>query len=275
MEPFSAAVVYEMARSLEQLRATSNVIERLGTVKFSGSEIDPARMESIELLTSRSPMDLLPGWQNSALSVLTSIQKYCDSIGLHLAATASKDFHDDLSSGRIKTHGQLSEAMGTLDTIIKLQLRENLFMFVPPDRAKFYSVQSLFGQAVSARFPMCAYDIEEAGNCYAAGRATACAFHLMRVMELALQRFGTALGIALTNEKNWQNILDQINKAIRTLPPRDARTIALTQAAANLYNVKIAWRNPTMHPKSTYTMEEARDLILNANMFMTDLAQVV
>jgi len=39
MEPFSAAAVYRTARSLEQLRATCNLIERFGTVKFSGNQI--------------------------------------------------------------------------------------------------------------------------------------------------------------------------------------------------------------------------------------------
>jgi hypothetical protein len=51
MEPFSAAAVYETARCFEQLRATYNLIERFGKVKFSGSEISPHQMESIELLT--------------------------------------------------------------------------------------------------------------------------------------------------------------------------------------------------------------------------------
>jgi hypothetical protein len=50
MEPFSAAAVYETARSFEQLRATCNLIERFGKVRFSGSENSPNQMESIVLL---------------------------------------------------------------------------------------------------------------------------------------------------------------------------------------------------------------------------------
>jgi hypothetical protein len=96
----------------------------------------------------------------------------------------------------------------------------------------------------------------------------------MRVMEAAVQEFGTALGITLTNEKNWQNTLDEINKAIKALPGKDSRTIALSQAAGHLYNVKVAWRNPTMHPKIIYTLEEATDLIFAVKAFMNELVQV-
>jgi hypothetical protein len=275
MEPFSAAAVYETARSFEQLRATCNLVERFGKVKFAGSEISPNQMESIELLPTRTRMELPADWQKSVLSILSSVEKHCESIGLKLAAEAARDYRVELESGKIKTYSDASEAIGTLDKIITLQLRENLFMFISPDRAALYAKPQLFGEAVNKRFSGCQYDIEESGNCYAAGRGTACAFHLMRVMEVAVQEFGTSLGIALTNEKNWQNILDEINKAIRALSGKHGRTIALSQAAAHLYNVKVAWRNPTMHPKITYTLEEAADLISTVKAFMNELAQVV
>jgi hypothetical protein len=169
----------------------------------------------------------------------------------------------------------LSDAIGTLDKIIILELGHNLFMLIPPERAAFYNQIQPFGDSVAKRFPQCQADIEEAANCFAAGRATACAFHLMRVMETAVQEFGTTLGITLAYEKQWQNILDEINRAIKMLPPKDSRTIALSQAAGNLYNVKVAWRNPTMHPKITYTLAEACDLISAVKMFVSVIVQVI
>jgi len=267
--------VYEIGRSLEQLRATCNLIERFGNVRFLGNEIAPDQMESIELLRARTRRELSTDWKNSTLSILKSLEKHCEIIGLKLAAQAARDYRAELESGRIKTYSDASEAFGTLDKIIMLQLRDNLFMFISPDRAGFYAKPELFGGNVNKRFPGCQYDIEESGNCYAAGRGTACAFHLMRIMEVAIQEFGTALGVKLTNEKNWQNILDEINKAIRALPAKDARTIALSQAAGHLYNVKVAWRNPTMHPKITYTLEEAADLISTVKAFTNELVQII
>lgn len=275
MEPFSAASVYEMARSFEQLRGTCNLMERFGNVKFSGNEAVAEEAVSIELLTTRTRRDLPADWHKSLLSILTSVEKQCEIIGLKLAAQAARDYRGELQSGKIKAYTDASEAIGTLGKIIMLQLRENLFMFIPPARSPFYAEPQLFGSDVNNKFPRCQYDIEESGNCYAAGRGTACAFHLMRIMEIAVQEFGTALGITLTNEKNWQNILDQVNKVIKFFPGTDTRTIALSQAAAHLYNVKVAWRNPTMHPKTTYTLEEAADLISTVKAFMHELAQVI
>ncbi len=275
MEQFSAAAIYELATAFEQVRATCNFVERAGHVNFSGSEMSVDSMESIELLPTRSARNLWPDWQKNLPSILSSVEKQCEMIGLKLAAQTARDYRTEVESGRIKTFGAVYEAVGILSKLVTLQLRENLFMFVPTGRAEFYGKPQLFGAGVDKRFPSCQYDIEEAGNCYAAGRGTACAFHLMRVLEVAVWEFGMCLGAALTQGKNWQNILDEINKAIKSLPAKDTRTIALSQAAGHLYNVKVAWRNPTMHPKTTYTLEEAADLISSVKSFMTELSQAI
>jgi hypothetical protein len=271
MRPFSAAAVYAIGRAFEEMRSNFNLFERLGIVKLKSAD----QMESIELLPTRTKQDMTANWQKSILRVLTLVEQNFQELGLKMAAQAARDYLTELESGRMKTYTDASAAVITLDKIITLELRENLFMSVPADRAAFYAKPQLFGEAVNKRFSGCQYDIEEAGSCYAAGRGTACAFHLMRVMEIAVQEFGAALGIAFTTEKNWQNILDEINKAIKSLPAKDSRTIALSQAAGHLYNVKVAWRNPTMHPRITYTLEETADLISAVKAFMTELAQVI
>lgn len=93
-------------------------------------------------------------------------------------------------------------------------------------------------------------------------------------MEAGVQAFGTKLGVTLTDEKNWQNILDETDKAIKALP-RTAQRVQMSQASANLYAVKLAWRNEVMHPKDTYTLEEADNLIRQVKIFMEQLATIV
>ncbi len=148
-------------------------------------------------------------------------------------------------------------------------------MFVPPERAAYYDQPELFGKEVNAKFPDIQFDVVEAGNCYAAGRGTAVVFHLMRIMETGVQAFGTKLKVKLAGEKNWQNILDEVNKAIKALNPKDRGTVEMSQASANLYAVKLAWRNEVMHPKDTYTLEEADNLIRQVRIFMGKLATIV
>jgi hypothetical protein len=94
-------------------------------------------------------------------------------------------------------------------------------------------------------------------------------------MESAVQEFGQVLGILAVNEKNWQNILDEVNKAIKALPSKGLHTSALSEAAANLYSVKLAWRNEVMHPKATYTPEEAKDVFRQVKLFMGNLVEVL
>jgi hypothetical protein len=129
----------------------------------------------------------------------------------------------------------------------------------------------LFGEEVELKFPQMSEDIAEAGKCLAFVRPTASVFHLMRVMEIAVQKFGDKLGVKLVNDLNWQVILDQINKAIRALDHRLPETKKLAEAASHLYNVKVAWRNEVMHPKQTYTPEEADEIFKNVRSFIQRL----
>jgi hypothetical protein len=153
------------------------------------------------------------------------------------------------------------------------ELDGRFFLFLSPDSVPLYrQTDPSFGAAVEAKFPEMAEDISEAATCLALSRSTASVFHLMRVMEIALQKFGESLGVALASEKNWQNILDEINKAIKRLDPKASQTIAYAGAAAHLYNVKVTWRNPTMHPKQTYTPDEARNIFSAVKTFIGDLS---
>jgi hypothetical protein len=96
-----------------------------------------------------------------------------------------------------------------------------------------------------------------------------------RIMEVGVQQLGKVLGVTLVDEKNWQNILDELNKTVKTLNPKDKRTIEISQASANLYAVKLAWRNEVMHPEDLYTLEEAEHLIQLVGVFMEQLARIV
>ena len=96
----------------------------------------------------------------------------------------------------------------------------------------------------------------------------------MRVMETGVQEFGNKLGVSLAKDKNWQNILDEVNKAIKALPLKDPKTVELSQTAANLYTVKLGWRNQVMHPKDTYTLEEAESILDAVKSFMVQLSKI-
>jgi hypothetical protein len=65
----------------------------------------------------------------------------------------------------------------------------------------------------------------------------------------------------------------------QTLPEKNPsskkRKAALAAASANLFNVKLAWRNPVMHPKESYSPEEAVEVYDMTKRFMSHLASVL
>ena len=135
--------------------------------------------------------------------------------------------------------------------------------------------EPLFGKQVEDKFSNMSEDISEAGKCIALSRSTASVFHLMRIMEIAVQEFGDKLGVKLVKETNWQVILDQINAAIKKMDSKDKKTVAYAQATSHLYNVKISWRNNVMHPKQTYTPEEARTIFDNVKAFVCNIVEII
>jgi hypothetical protein len=147
------------------------------------------------------------------------------------------------------------------------------------DQADLYLSHEPFGASVVRKLPKATSDIEEASKCLALERPTATVFHLMRVMEIGVQQFGRKLGVRTASEKMWQNILDEIDKAIRGMPESNPvlkkRKARFAEVSAHLFNVKMAWRNPVMHPKSSYTQEQAVDIYEHVKRFASHLAQIL
>ncbi len=147
---------------------------------------------------------------------------------------------------------------------------------MPPECKELYKQDApLFGTDVEAKFPQMSEDISKSGKCLALGRSTAAVFHLMRVMEIATQKLGDKLNVTFSSQKNWQNILDEVNKAIKAMDHKAVQTKAYAAAASHLYNVKLAWRNEVMHPKQTYTHEEATKIYTAVDTFIRDLASIL
>jgi hypothetical protein len=211
---------------------------------------------------------------------LRFLRDSCVRSGLEISVTGIEKVINVLAhdSAGLDAHAFTRQCIEIENRIVD-ELSAPRFMEIPRDKVHFFTDYELFGPAVNSKFKKVADDIAEAGRCYAAGRNTATVFHLMRVMEYGVQRFGKKLGVTLVGEKNWQNILDEVNKGIKSLPEKTSRQKSRKSnyagAAAHLFNVKLAWRNPVMHPKESYTDEEAGDVLDHVKSFMRHLADIV
>jgi HEPN domain-containing protein len=171
-----------------------------------------------------------------------------------------------------------SEALGGLiDPLIQIigvfrdEVAGQVLVAVPLAHASLIGqADPIFGHAVDTAFPNASADLAEAGACLALGRATACVFHLMRVMELAVQRVSAELGIANIS-REWGKLLSDMAKAIEALPKGSHRD-AWSESHSLLYHVKQAWRNDVMHPKRTYTIDEAERIFMAVRSYLEQLA---
>jgi len=150
-------------------------------------------------------------------------------------------------------------------------LKQRQFFVIADGKADLYTDRIPFGAKVAGAFPSAIYDIEEASKCLALGRGTACVFHLMRALELALRVLMVDMGEPFdpVKDNDWTKMLAKCNQHVGGAGRkqdfyRDSVTMLTT--------VKHSWRNPTMHPKNVYTEEEALDIWNSVRVFMRHLA---
>lgn len=257
IEPYRLISWWDMERF--SAAGFNYIAEQLAKLAYRVGEL-PRDLDAKELAVSYEPL-------------FRRIREHCASLGLRTSVLCIDDFLADL--GYDLTVQKFGTHVAELGNTIRREMWACYFFHMPSSQAEFYDQKELFGAEVNLKFPTVQYDMVEAGNCYAMGRGTACVFHLMRIMETGVQEFGKKLGVPFTDQKNWQNILDESNKALKALPSKDPATIALGQASAHLFNVKLAWRNEVMHPNDKYTLEEAKDLIAQVRLFMVQLASII
>jgi hypothetical protein len=176
------------------------------------------------------------------------------------------------------THDQIAISVINLVLRIKDELNSEYYFHLDQRDVSFYLTKEPFGQAVSHKFALACEDIEEAGKCLALQQSTACVFHLMRAMEVVVKRLGKRLKVKNV-EKEWGKILSDIGNAISQMPKGTERERKKrnnwSEAHVNLYHVKQAWRNDTMHPKQTYTRDEALKVYEATRTFISHLAELV
>jgi hypothetical protein len=202
------------------------------------------------------------GWHEGTADMVASL---CERIGLTTSRRCAEEIKLDTAPEKKITVNIFRSYLSQLHRTIGWEMEENFFLHLEPSTVAYYEQKEpLFGKEVADKFPRLTEDIAEAGKSLAVARYTAAVFHLMRIMELTVQMFGKKLGVTLVGEKVWQVILDQINVAIKNMPAKTSaqkkKQADFAAAAAHLFNVKLAWRNPVMHPKKTYTADEAMEV---------------
>lgn len=252
MYRFHGDTFYRLARGLETL------------ANLEGTE------DAIEDATKQPLIEELKGL----------IDKF-DEMGMPLSALYLQRMRNQMVEPDC-TFKYIKDHISILQERIQDELSSILFMRIPNSKLDFYQKSDLFGGNVVVNFPSALLDVEEAGKCFAVGRYTACAFHLLRVVEVGVKAFGTGLGIMAqitAAQPSWGDVLRETWKEMKRLNASGDPTWTpekksfFENVQSDLHIVKTAWRNPTMHVENTYDEERAEDIFNAVKSWMRHLAK--
>jgi hypothetical protein len=165
-------------------------------------------------------------------------------------------------------------------------LKSRRFMFVPSDQASYWENPRLFGDDFRAEFPAAAVaEGIEAGNCFAAGRWTACVFHCMRVAEYGLRKIAQTLKVKTIHKgkvfpveyADWEKVIAAIQAKIADIrkvprgPKRQELLRAYSSAADHCEYMKDIWRNETAHTRRLYNKVNCLSAISDVQGFIQSL----
>jgi len=161
---------------------------------------------------------------------------------------------------------------------LKAELRTTLFKMIPRERAKYSNAEWLRDTDLQTKFPVAVTELERGGICYSLGQPTACVFHGMRALESGLAALAKPFSISTTLD-NWQNIIEQIEKSVRSLgtQPKSQQKSDdekfYGSAPSHLYFVKNAWRNHVSHRLENYSDDDAIRILLRTEEFIESLCE--
>jgi len=127
-------------------------------------------------------------------------------------------------------------------------------------------------------FPQVSHELSKAGECYMYAEGTACVFHSMRALDIALFVFSTEVGVANTRDQ-WEVIINNIELKIKSINGPHAgvdwkeKQEDYSGAALHFRYLKNAWRNHVMHARSEYEPEEAAKIWYHSSDFAMHLAE--
>lgn len=199
------------------------------------------------------------------------------SLNLQHTVMAAVQIRENLRVGLDDKVADILTRFRSLSETLLRDLFTPLFLPATADMIEYMDKKEPFGGEVERVFTDSSEDLSEAHKCFAFERYTASMFHLGRAMERAVKQFAIRINATVPKDDTWQAWLSAIHVVIDPMPynsqpARDARA-PYCEAAAYFLHFKEAWRNPTAHPKKTYTREEAIDVLKGARSFMDSIAR--
>jgi hypothetical protein len=219
--------------------------------------------------------------------LLDALQPTCIKLNLRVSLSYLRDLK---GADGYKTDDEflLKEANSLADTISR-ELGTKHVLAIPDEASiELFQNSRPFDSddgnvRVNERFPSAITDIQEAANCLALGRSTACVCHLMRVLEFGLAALAAEpmIKVPLATHLEWKDIINTIEGKIKKLQtggttplPEDwrERKAFYSDLATQFRHFKDAWRNNVMHAHDFYDDTKAQIIFMSVREFMRLLA---
>ena len=204
-------------------------------------------------------------------NALNKLSDWCKSVGLTQSVL--------LIEAKLAKPPKSSGEMDMIWLSIEAEMKDKLFLFVPSNRATYYNKDNCLNDDAREKFPKANQELHDAGNCYASGLYTACAFHCMRALEYGIGAMANDVNVEY-NIQNWQNILDEIGAAVakegKSLPrgqEKNDRLCFLSQAVAEFRFFKDGWRNHVSHNKISYDEAQSEKIFEHVVSFVETLSE--
>ena len=191
----------------------------------------------------------------------------------------------DLAFSRTLSVSRARGDMERLSDILKDELSQRKFLFIPPPEDKSIRKSRPFGRAVYDAFPSARAELTNAGTAFAVELYTASVFHLMRATEIAMRALCNDRGIiavkgAPVEMAQWNDIiteLDGVSTQIGSWPKTMGTIKSQAQefyngAASAFRGIKDQWRNHVAHMRTDYNRPRAEEAMDNVRTLMQTLA---
>lgn len=205
----------------------------------------------------------------------TRVAGMLDSIGCKFSAKGARRLASDSSS--LNAAGMRVRAREFKAQVFD-EMSSHLFLWVPAHRAEWFgkNADAILGSECCTRFPSIQREVEEAMRCYAVGRYTASAFHLMRAAEVGVKALAKAIKAAPKHDA-WRLVFNEMRTQVAP-PPENRQKHWKTHGEfletiwADMRVVSKEWRNDLAHSVDTYSEEEAKQLLGVIPVFLRHLA---
>ncbi len=252
-------------------------ISGLSIYKASVTFFSNANMENNRSIEESFSMDSFikfeASYQEKIVNNTTEFIDQAVSLGADLTAKSLRRFLAGINQQNM-TGSKYIQLYKEIDSRFRDEMQSIRFLLLDKKYQKYYEDPlEYFPYNIEDKFEGVTEELDNAGKCLALEQGTACIFHLMRAMERSVKELGTALGIQNV-DKEWGKILSEVDAKIKSMSP-GAKKDEWSECRSNLYHVKQAWRNSTMHPKKTYSLDEAENVFRAVSAFMTQLSSLV